>query len=177
MADRLSLFLDALATPIGDLRLVADGNGTLRLAFFSDNDEEIRRHLRQQYGAEGFVLERKQDPHGATNALARYFDGEVSAIDALRVEAVGTPFQREVWRALRAIPCGTTTSYGKLAQQIGRPAAVRAVGAANGANPIAVVVPCHRVIGSNGSLTGYAGGVDRKRWLLEHERGNGLMLF
>ncbi len=177
MADRLFLSLDEFATPIGDLRLVADEDGTLRLAFFSDHDEEIRRHLRRQYGADGFVLERKQDPHGITHILAEYFRGKVSAIDGLRVGAVGTPFQQEVWRALRAIPCGTTTSYGKLAQQIGRPAAVRAVGAANGANPIAVVVPCHRVIGRNGSLTGYAGGMERKRWLLEHEGCKGPRLF
>jgi len=91
------------------------------------------------------------------------------------VETGGTPFQQEVWRSLRAIPCGTTTSYGKLAAQIGRPAAVRAVGLANGANPVAVVIPCHRVIGSNGSLTGYGGGLERKRWLLDHEKGQRLL--
>jgi methylated-DNA-[protein]-cysteine S-methyltransferase len=82
----------------------------------------------------------------------------------------GTPFQLEVWQALRKIPCGTTVSYLDLARQIGRPAAVRAVGLANGSNPIPVVIPCHRVIGSNGSLTGYGGGLERKRWLLEHEK-------
>jgi methylated-DNA-[protein]-cysteine S-methyltransferase len=91
-------------------------------------------------------------------------------IDTLPVETGGTPFQREVWHALREIPCGTTTSYGKLAELIGRPAAMRAVGLANGANPVAVVVPCHRVIGANGSLTGYGGGIERKRWLLDHEK-------
>jgi methylated-DNA-[protein]-cysteine S-methyltransferase len=85
------------------------------------------------------------------------------------VQTSGTPFQREVWRALRNIPCGTTVSYAKLAEQIGRPAAVRAVGLANGSNPVGVVVPCHRVIGANGSLTGYGGGIERKSWLLEHE--------
>ena len=86
------------------------------------------------------------------------------------MKTAGTDFQREVWRALRGIPCGTTLSYGELARRIGRPNAVRAVGLANGANPIGVVVPCHRVIGSNGSLTGYGGGIERKRWLLDHER-------
>jgi methylated-DNA-[protein]-cysteine S-methyltransferase len=88
----------------------------------------------------------------------------------LPVQTAGTLFQREVWRALREIPCGSTVSYGKLAQQIGRPAAIRAVGLANGSNPIGVVVPCHRVIGADGSLTGYGGGIERKRWLLAHER-------
>lgn len=176
MSDPLRLFLDKLSTPVGDLRIVADERGKLRLAFFADHDEAIRRSLRAQYGAAGFELELARDPHGLTQALARYFEGELGAISALPVEAPGTSFQREVWKALRTIPCGSTTSYGKLAEQIGRPAAVRAVGAANGANPIAVVVPCHRVIGANGSLTGYGGGVERKRWLLKHER-NGLSLF
>jgi methylated-DNA-[protein]-cysteine S-methyltransferase len=102
----------------------------------------------------------------------RYFAGELAALNELPVRTAGTPFQREVWRALREIPHGTTVSYGKLAEQIGRPKAVRAVGLANGSNPIGVVVPCHRVIGSNGSLTGYGGGIERKRWLLEHENKN-----
>jgi methylated-DNA-[protein]-cysteine S-methyltransferase len=84
----------------------------------------------------------------------------------------GTDFQRTVWQALRRIPCGTTISYGELARRIGRPAAVRAVGLANGANPVGVVVPCHRVIGADGSLTGYGGGIERKRWLLAHERAS-----
>ena len=101
--------------------------------------------------------------------LTRYFDGETTAIDAIPVELNGTPFQKTVWTALRRIPCGTTNSYAELARRIGEPAAVRAVGTANGANPVALVVPCHRVIGSNGSLTGYGGGLDRKQWLLTHE--------
>jgi methylated-DNA-[protein]-cysteine S-methyltransferase len=94
---------------------------------------------------------------------------EITAIDALPVQTGGTPFQREVWGALRNIPCGTAVSYSKLAEQIGRPAAVRAVGLAHGSNPIGVVVPCHRVIGANGLLTGYGGGIERKSWLLKHE--------
>jgi methylated-DNA-[protein]-cysteine S-methyltransferase len=85
------------------------------------------------------------------------------------VQAGGTLFPRDVWRALRNIPCGTAVSYAKLAEQIGRPAAVRAVGLANGSNPVGVVVPCHRVIGANGSLTGYGDGIERKSWLLKHE--------
>jgi methylated-DNA-[protein]-cysteine S-methyltransferase len=101
--------------------------------------------------------------------MARYFAGDLTAIEKLRVETGGTHFQHEVWRALRDIACGTTISYAQLAERIGRPNAVRAVGLANGSNPVGIVVPCHRVIGANGSLTGYGGGIERKRWLLEHE--------
>jgi methylated-DNA-[protein]-cysteine S-methyltransferase len=102
--------------------------------------------------------------------MKNYFAGELGAIDDLPVKTAGTPFQRAVWSALREIPLGATESYGKLAERIGRPTAVRAVGLANGSNPIGIVVPCHRVIGANGSLTGYGGGMERKRWLLEHEK-------
>jgi methylated-DNA-[protein]-cysteine S-methyltransferase len=117
------------------------------------------------------ALVRATDPGGLSSALAAYFAGDLAAIDGLPLaEAIGTPFQRAVWGALRAIPCGETRSYGEQARAIGRPSAVRAVGLANGANPICIVVPCHRVIGSTGALVGYGGGVERKRWLLAHER-------
>ncbi|HLY42949.1 MAG TPA: methylated-DNA--[protein]-cysteine S-methyltransferase [Terracidiphilus sp.] len=162
--------MDRILTPIGDMMLVADGGGNLRLAYFAEQEEDVRRALRRQYGERGFSLEPMQNPYGLSDLLRRYFAGDVSAIDAIPVRAAGTSFQLEVWHALRQIPCGTTTSYGKLAERIGHPAAVRAVGLANGANPIAVVVPCHRVIGANGSLTGYGGGMERKRWLLDHEK-------
>jgi methylated-DNA-[protein]-cysteine S-methyltransferase len=168
--ERLHLFLDRLATPIGQMILVADKVGNLRVAFFAEDEEPVRRQLIQQYGPHGFVLEPAHNPHGLTDAVASYFAGNLRIIDELSVETGGTPFQREVWQALREIPCGATTSYGQLAERIGRPAAVRAVGLANGANPVAVIVPCHRVIGSNGSLTGYGGGIERKRWLLDHEK-------
>jgi methylated-DNA-[protein]-cysteine S-methyltransferase len=123
------------------------------------------------YGQDGYALKRARDPAGASTALRAYFDGELTAIDRLRVATGGTPFQKSVWRALRGIACGETMSYAMLARRIGRPTAVRAVGSANGDNPISVVVPCHRVIGTNGSLTGYGGGIERKRWLLAHEQG------
>jgi methylated-DNA-[protein]-cysteine S-methyltransferase len=129
----------------------------------------MRRSLRRHYGENGFRLESAPNPNRLTDAINSYFAGELTAIDTLPVQTAGTPFQREVWRTLRKIPCGTTVSYGKLAEQIGRPTAVRAVGLANGSNPIGVVVPCHRVIGANGTLTGYGGGMERKRWLLQHE--------
>jgi len=165
-----TLFLDRLPTPIGDMLLASDKEGNLRATFWTDHEEDLRRVLERYYPGSGIAFEQAADPHGHTRALRAYFSGDLQAIDALPVEVAGTAFQREVWRALRKIPCGTTVSYGELARSIGRPDAIRAVGAANGANPVGVVVPCHRVIGSNGSLTGYGGGIERKRWLLDHER-------
>jgi methylated-DNA-[protein]-cysteine S-methyltransferase len=106
----------------------------------------------------------------AARQLKAYFAGELKQFD-LVLETGGTPFQRRVWTALLGIPYGTTTTYGRLAQQLGDPRAVRAVGLANGRNPISIVIPCHRVIGADGSLTGYGGGLPRKQWLLAHERG------
>jgi methylated-DNA-[protein]-cysteine S-methyltransferase len=129
----------------------------------------LQRILRLHYGAGGFVFAPACNPNGLTSEIARYFEGDLAATDMLPVQTGGTLFQREVWRALRDIPCGKTISYAEFAGQIRRPTAVRAVGLANGSNPIGLVVPCRRVIGANGSLTGYGGGIKRKRWLLEHE--------
>jgi methylated-DNA-[protein]-cysteine S-methyltransferase len=170
----LHLFTDRIPTPIGELFIAADQDGNLRVTDWTEHDGRTHRLLLRQYGENGFTLAPARNPHGLTSALIAYFAGDLAAIDALPVATAGTPFQREVWRALRQIPCGSTISYGELAQRIGRPKAVRAVGLANGSNPIGVVVPCHRVIGSNGSLTGYGGGIDRKRWLLAHERNHRL---
>ena len=119
---------------------------------------------------DALVARRTADPAGVVTALEAYFRGDLDALDAIEVDPIGTEFQRRVWAALRTIPHGETTSYGTLARTLGSPTASRAVGAANGANPIWIVVPCHRVIGASGALTGYAGGLDVKRWLLEHER-------
>ena len=170
MPQPLDLLIDQISSPIGQLMIVADKEGHLRVALFAEDEEVVRHQLRLNYGERGFTLEPAANPHGLSEAISHYFAGELNAIDTIPVETGGTPFQREVWRALREIPCGATISYGQLAQRIGRPAAVRAVGLANGANPVAVIVPCHRVIGSNGSLTGYGGGIERKRWLLDHEQ-------
>jgi methylated-DNA-[protein]-cysteine S-methyltransferase len=170
MAEALVLLLDRLPTPIGDMFIVADREGRLRATFWTDDEQDLRRVVERQFPGSQIEFEPATDPHGLSSALRAYFGGDLGAIDNLPVEAAGTPFQREVWRALREIPCGTTVSYGELARRIGRPAAVRAVGLANGSNSIGVVVPCHRVIGSNGSLTGYGGGIERKRWLLDHEK-------
>jgi methylated-DNA-[protein]-cysteine S-methyltransferase len=169
MAEIVLLQLDRIDTPIGEMLIVADHAGNLRAVGWADHETRMRQSLRLHYGESGLRLEPTLNPNGLTNAISKYFEGELTAIDTLPVQTSGTPFQRNVWRALRNIPCGTTISYAKLAEQIGRPAAVRAVGLANGSNPIGVVVPCHRVIGSNGSLTGYGGGIERKRWLLKHE--------
>lgn len=169
MSETLRLALDRLTTPIGELLIAADHAGKLRATFWTDKDGDLQHVLDRRYAPARVVLETAQNPHGLTAALAAYFAGDLHAIDNLPVESAGTAFQHTVWRALREIPCGTTISYGELARRIGKPDAVRAVGLANGANPIGVVVPCHRVIGANGSFTGYGGGIHRKRWLLDHE--------
>jgi methylated-DNA-[protein]-cysteine S-methyltransferase len=170
MPDILHLLLDRIPTPIGSILIAVDHEGNLRTALFTEDDEVIRRQLRLHYGRAGFTLKTATNPGGLSSVICRYFAGDLHAIDAIPVETGGTSFQREVWHALREIRCGATTSYGELARRIGHPSAVRAVGSANGANPIVVVVPCHRVIGSDGSLTGYGGGIERKRWLLNHEK-------
>jgi methylated-DNA-[protein]-cysteine S-methyltransferase len=168
MTDTHRLLLDHVDTPIGRFAVVADEDGRLRAAGFVDGHARMTRLL-HAFGARESSLEEAADPAGLTRALARYFAGDLSAIDGLPVAVDGTDFQLTVWRALREIPCGETWSYARLARHIGHPTAVRAVGLANGANPVGVVVPCHRVIGSNGTLTGYGGGIERKRWLLAHE--------
>jgi methylated-DNA-[protein]-cysteine S-methyltransferase len=169
MSKVLQLLIDRIDTPIGEFPIVPDHQGNLRATDWTEHQERMQRFLKLHYGASGFRLEAARNLHGLTTAIKDYFRGNLKAIDELPVQTAGTPFQREVWRALRNIDCGTTISYAQLAQQIGRPAAVRAVGLANGFNPVGIVVPCHRVIGSDGSLTGYGGGIERKRWLLEHE--------
>jgi methylated-DNA-[protein]-cysteine S-methyltransferase len=169
MGEVLQLLMDRIDTPVGEMLVVADHQGNLRAVDWADHEARMRGLLRVHYRKDGFRLEAARDPSGLTHALSSYFAGNLTAIDNLPVQTAGTPFQREVWRALRQITCGTTISYAKLAARIGRPKAVRAVGLANGSNPVGVVVPCHRVIGSDGSLTGYGGGIERKYWLLEHE--------
>ncbi len=157
------LFFDQLPTPLGEAQLICDGEGRLHLFGWYEKKSRWRSQL-----GEVDIVE-KHNPFGLSDAIAAYFNGNVHVIDALPVVYSGTPFQNKIWHALRAIPAGETLSYGALARQIGEPKAVRAVGLANGSNPIALVVPCHRVIGSDGSLTGYGGGLPRKKWLLAHE--------
>lgn len=159
------LTVDEFATPIGPLA-VAERGTRVCLLHFGTAGPDVDACLGKWYPGEA---RRRGTVQGVRDALDRYFRGELDALDVLQVELNGTPFQRRVWQALRGIAPGTTISYRELARRIGEPAAVRAVGAANGANPVAVIVPCHRVIGSNGTLTGYGGGLDRKQWLLAHE--------
>lgn len=164
------LWIDHVETPIGTLSILADGDGRLRAVGWAEGMTSLDARLRGRSGTSAFEIRPAQDPAGHTRALRAYFHGDLRAIDGLAIhDGHGTEFQRAVWRALREIPCGETRSYADLARRIGRPSAVRAVGLANRDNPIGIVVPCHRVIGSDGSLTGYAAGVDRKRWLLRHE--------
>jgi methylated-DNA-[protein]-cysteine S-methyltransferase len=160
---------DELDTPTGVLHLLADHDGRLHALGWFDGHDRMANVLAGYRARHGGELEHADDPSGLTSALRAYFAGDLAAIRDLPVVLHGTDFQRAVWSALRSIPCGETLSYGELAQRIGRPSAVRAVGLANGANPVGIVVPCHRVIGSNGTLTGYGGGLERKEWLLRHE--------
>jgi methylated-DNA-[protein]-cysteine S-methyltransferase len=159
--------LARLDSPLGALLALTDPEGALLMLEFADAEDRVQRLLgRRGTGrpAEG------RAPAPLAAALDAYFAGDCAAIDRLRAAADGTPFQRDVWAALRRIPAGGTLSYGELAARLGRGRAVRAVGRANGANPVAIVVPCHRVIGADGTLTGYGGGLERKRWLLDHEQ-------
>jgi methylated-DNA-[protein]-cysteine S-methyltransferase len=161
------LYTGRTETPLGAMIMVADRPGTLLLLEFEDKEDRWAPILARRFA--DAVFDENPDPFGFGAILARYFAGDIAALSGIAVGAHGTDFQHSVWRTLREIPAGTTTSYGALARQLGKPAAMRAVGLANGANPIAIVVPCHRVIGSDGSLTGYGGGLERKRWLLAHE--------
>lgn len=159
----MSVFVERMPSPVGTLLLVWEEEALRALDF---GEERLDRWL----GA-GAVLAGRA-PASIRDPLAAYFEGDLAAIDTIQVKTPGTPFQQKVWAALREIPAGRTCSYGELATRIGRPGAGRAVGLANGSNPAGIVVPCHRVIGANGSLVGYGGGLDRKRWLLAHERAS-----
>jgi methylated-DNA-[protein]-cysteine S-methyltransferase len=165
----LEFLIDRVATPIGELIVVADAEGNLRTVDWTDHEKRMKQLLDRQYGKGRYALKPARNPGGLSTAMRRYFSGDLGVIETLPVKTEGTAFQRSVWRALSRIKCGTTISYAELARRIGKPKAVRAVGLANGQNPISIVVPCHRVIGSDGSLTGYGGGLNRKKWLLQHE--------
>jgi methylated-DNA-[protein]-cysteine S-methyltransferase len=158
-------------SPIGPLTLAVRG-ARLCLLHFGADDRAVLSALRRWYPGEPCEAGPACAP--VAERLASYFAGETTALDGIDVELNGTLFQRRVWEALREVGAGATASYRDIARRIGAPQAVRAVGAANGANPVAIVVPCHRIIGSSGSLTGYGGGLERKQWLLRHEGAPGL---
>ncbi|WBF43360.1 methylated-DNA--[protein]-cysteine S-methyltransferase [Serratia rubidaea] len=164
-----TFLIDRMPTPVGELVLIADEQGQLRAVDWTDYYDKLIRLLNTHYRRDGFRLQEQPDPGGLSSLMQRYFAGELAVINDIPVMTAGSEFQRTVWQQLRRIPCGETITYGELAKRIGRPTASRAVGMANGSNPISIVVPCHRVIGSQGALTGYAGGVARKQWLLQHE--------
>ncbi len=161
--------LDRVKTPIGLALVVVDEEERLRAFDWEEYASREQRLLRLYYG-DGVTAVTGRAPAALRHRIEAYFDGECDKLEGIACETAGTAFQRAVWAGLRQIPVGETMSYGGLAAAIGSPKACRAVGMANGSNPIGLVVPCHRVIGSNGSLTGYGGGMERKRWLLEHER-------
>jgi methylated-DNA-[protein]-cysteine S-methyltransferase len=165
----LRLLEDKITTPLGPLWILCDEQFHLRAVEWEEHSDRMVQLLDLHYRADGYERVPASNPDGLSTKMKAYFDGDLSIIDALPSATAGTPFQREVWQALRAIPCGQVMHYGQLAELLGRPGAARAVGAANGSNPVSVVVPCHRVIGRNGTMTGYAGGVQRKEWLLRHE--------
>ena len=160
-----------MPSPVGELFIVC----TAQAVHFLDYcDYEARMHslLRARYGTT-YTLRDADDPLELRSRMQAYFGGEFQAVDDIPVETGGTPFQQSVWQALRTIPAGHTATYGQQAARIGKPAATRAVGRTNGLNPIAIILPCHRVIGASGALTGYAGGLQRKAWLLAHEGVHG----
>lgn len=162
LVDEMTIEFCVLESPVGTLHVYAR-DGVLALISFGAADALVER----RFGTTKQV--RSANPGGAADALRRYFAGDIRCLDALPADPGGTEFQAHVWRELRKVPPGSTISYRELAARIGKPSAVRAVGAANGANPIPIVIPCHRVIGARGTLVGYGGGVPNKDWLLRHE--------
>ena len=155
-----------IETPIGPMVLVAH-DGVIVLLEFEDATNRIQRQIKARFG--DVELQPASNPFGISDRIRAYFASDLTAIENLLTDGGGTPFEEKVWAALKRIPCGTTVSYGQIARTLGDIQHSRAVGTANGKNPIAIVVPCHRVIGADGSMTGYGGGIARKEWLLRHE--------
>jgi methylated-DNA-[protein]-cysteine S-methyltransferase len=164
------LLVERLKTPVGALLLTHDGEALWNIAFEDRGERRAAELARHAPGTTARTLRRQSI---FAKALLDYFEGDVHAIDGLRVAVLGTPFQRKAWDALRRVPAGTTRSYGEQASRIGHPNAARAVGRANGLNPVSIVVPCHRLVGADGALVHYGGGLERKRWLIDHEARKG----
>jgi methylated-DNA-[protein]-cysteine S-methyltransferase len=162
----IKLLIDRIPSPMGIIQLISDGSNLCALDF-ADCEVRMLGLLHNRYSS--FQLVEAIDPLGLSGKIRAYLSGDFRSLDNIPVSVDGTEFQRQVWQMLQTIPLGTTISYGELATKIGKPTAARAVGMANSLNPVAIVVPCHRVIGANAKLTGYAGGLDRKQWLLQHE--------
>lgn len=166
MLQMTPILSDRIDTPVGPMVLLAR-DGVLLMLEFEDAEDRVAREMKARFGSGDH--QPAEDPFGLSSRVKAYFAGELSAIEGIETDGGGTEFQRRVWAELKRIPCGITISYGELARRLGDKNLMRAVGLANGRNPIAVVVPCHRVIGADGSLTGYGGGLPRKTWLLKHE--------
>lgn len=163
----MTYFYKTIKSPVGRLKLVASNDGLAAILWENDNPKRVRLGPLEENKRHPILLETERQ-------LAGYFTGKLKRF-SLKLDFAGTEFQKKVWAALVAIPFGETRSYGQIARQIGRPKAVRAVGAANGRNPISIIAPCHRVIGANGKLTGFAGGLETKAFLLKIEsRGESL---
>ncbi len=160
------LLFDHVDSPIGTVLIVTDGDQLCSLDFV-DYEERMMTLLQRRYGPVQLTM--TTDPCGFSSQVRSYFSGDYHCLNTIPVSTGGTPFQQQVWLALRTIPPGKTMTYGELAAKLGKPTAYRAVGGTNALNPVAIVLPCHRVVGANASLTGYAGGLKRKQWLLEHE--------
>ncbi len=157
---------DTIPSPLGPIRVVSNNEAVCSLDFA---EYEARMHMLLRKRYYGQVELQPQPLVSIREVLTAYFDGELHALSAIPTDTAGTQFQQHVWRLLRQIPVGETCSYRAIAEKLGQPNAVRAVGMANSRNPVALIIPCHRVIAADGSLSGYAGGVERKRWLLAHE--------
>ncbi|MBV8489312.1 MAG: methylated-DNA--[protein]-cysteine S-methyltransferase [Candidatus Eremiobacteraeota bacterium] len=160
------VFCGTVRSPIGAVSFLSDEAALRALAFVDEPLRLIDAHRRRHGDVR---VDDRRDALGIAHRIEAYFSGDIVALDAIPVAVDGTPFQTSVWYKLREISPGSTTTYGAIARGLGAPAATRAVGAANGANPISLVLPCHRVIGENGTLTGYGAGLPRKAWLLRHE--------
>lgn len=161
-----TLSIDRFPSPLGEIILVVEDTYVCAIDF-ADCEERLLKLLSRRYETLSFV--QATDPYTYSNRVRAYLAGSYQALDPIPVRTKGTPFQEGVWKALRDIPLGTVMTYGQMAALLGHPGSARAVGAANALNPISIVLPCHRLVGSNGALTGYAGGLERKAWLLHHE--------
>ena len=160
------ILIDRVETPLGPMTLAAR-DGVMLLLEFGDEKGRIERNLRARFGDAELVA--TANPFGFSDKIAAYFAGDLAAIETIPTDGGGSDFEKQVWGELKRIPCGVAISYGEIAKRLGDPQLARAVGTANNHNPISIVVPCHRVIGADGSLVGYGGGLHRKRWLLAHE--------
>ena len=156
-------------SPLGEIEIACSDSALIALEF-ADADDRFQRSLQRRFGE--VSLTKSRDPLGVKSRLEAYFAGDITGVDTIVVDGGGSPFQRSVWKAISTVAFGETITYAELAERAGHAGSARAAGGATGRNPIGIIVPCHRIMGSNGDLTGYAGGLDRKRALLELEAGD-----